>query len=147
MNHMKFVKFENPSNRSRQTEALKLFCKEFELTFVENKDFAYLDATLRKDTKFIGQAEVKGVHSNYADKDYVVVCMRKLVDCQKEQIKNKKPVAIIWAFNDCIAYSRLEDLSGEFYFGGRKKRKDSTHDIELMVKIDKQKLIKIENGK
>ena len=144
MNHMKFVKFENPSNRSRQTEALKLFCKEFELTFVENKDFAYLDATLRKDTKFIGQAEVKGVHSNYADKDYVVVCMRKLVDCQKEQIKNKKPVAIIWAFNDCIAYSRLEDLSGEFYFGGRKKRKDSTHDIELMVKIDKQKLIKIE---
>ena len=143
MNHMKFVKFENPSNRSRQTEALKLFCKEFELTFVENKDFAYLDATLRKDTKFIGQAEVKGVHSNYADKDYVVVCMRKLVDCQKEQIKNKKPVAIIWAFNDCIAYERLENLSGEFYFGGRKKRKDSTHDIELMVKIDKKKLIKI----
>ena len=99
MNHMKF---ENIENRSRQTEALKRFCKE-----------------------------------------YVVVSMRKLVDCQKEQIKNKKPVAIIWAFNDCIAYSRLEDLSGEFYFGGRKKRKDSTHDIELMVKIDKQKLIKI----
>jgi hypothetical protein len=73
--------------------------------------------------------------------------MRKLVDCQKEQIKNKKPVAIIWSFDDCIAYARLEDLSGEFYFGGRKKRKGSTHDIELMVKIDKQKLIKIENNK
>ena len=144
MNHMKF---ENPSNRNRQTEALKLFCKEFDLTFVENKDFAYLDATLRKDTKFIGQAEVKGVHSNYEDKDFVVVSMRKLVDCQKEQIKNKKPVAIIWAFDDCIAYAKLEDLSGEFYFGGRKKRKGSTHDIELMVKIDKQKLIKIEVNK
>jgi hypothetical protein len=144
MNHMKF---ENPSNRNRQTEALKLFCKEFELTFVENKDFAYLDATLRKDTKFIGQAEVKGVHSNYEDKDFVVISMRKLVDCQKEQIKNKKPVAIIWAFNDCIAYERLENLSGEFYFGGRKKRKGSTHDIELIVKIDKQKLTKIEVNK
>ena len=144
MNHMKF---ENPSNRNRQTEALKLFCKEFDLTFVENKDFAYLDATLRKDTKFIGQAEVKGVHSNYEDKDFVVVSMRKLVDCQKEQIKNKKPVAIIWAFNDCIAYAKLKDLSGEFYFGGRKKREGSTHDIELMLKIDKQKLIKIENSK
>jgi hypothetical protein len=140
MNHMKF---ENTENRNRQTEALKLFCKEFDLTFVENKDFAYLDATLRKDTKFIGQAEVKGVHSNYEDKEYVVVSMRKLVDCQKEQIKNKKPVAIIWAFNDCIAYERLKNLSGEFYFGGRKKREGSTHDIELMVKIDKQKLIKI----
>ena len=137
------MKFENTTNRSRQTQALKIFCKEFGLTFVENKDFAFLDATLRKDTKFIGQADVKGVHSIYADKDFVVVSMRKLVDCQKEQIKNKKPVAIIWAFDDCIAYSRLEDLSGEFYFGGRKKRKDSTHDIELMVKIDKQKLIKI----
>ena len=144
MNHMKF---ENTENRNMQTEALKLFCKEFDLTFVENKDFAYLDATLRKDTKFIGQAEVKGVHSNYEDKDFVVVSMRKLVDCQKEQIKNKKPVAIIWAFNDCIAYAKLKDLSGEFYFGGRKKRKGSTHDIELMVKIDKQKLIKIENNK
>ena len=140
---MSHMKFENIENRSRQTEALKRFCTEFGLTFVENKDFAFLDATLRKDTKFIGQAEVKGVHSNYADKDYVVVSMRKLVDCQKEQIKNKKPVAIIWAFNDCIAYKRLEDLSGDVYFGGRKKRKDSTHDIELMVKIDKQKLIKI----
>ena len=144
MNHMKF---ENIENRSRQTESLKRFCKEFGLTFVENKDFAFLDATLRKDTKFIGQAEVKGVHSNYDDKEYVVVSMRKLVDCQKEQIKNKKPVAIIWAFNDCIAYERLENLSGEFYFGGRKKRKGSTHDIELMLKIDKQKLIKIENNK
>ena len=144
MNHMKF---ENTENRSRQTEALKLFCKEFELTFVENKDFAFLDATLRKDTKFIGQAEVKGVHSNYDDKEYVVVSMRKMVDCQKEQIKNKKPVAIIWAFNDCIAYAKLKDLSGEFYFGGRKKRKGSTHDIELMLKIDKQKLIKIEANK
>ena len=141
------MKFENPSNRNRQTEALKLFCKEFDLTFVENKDFAYLDATLRKDTKFIGQAEVKGVHSNYEDKDFVVVSMRKLVDCQKEQIKNKKPVAIIWAFNDCIAYAKLKDLSGEFYFGGRKKREGSTHDIELMLKIDKQKLIKIEVNK
>ena len=144
MNHMKF---ENIENRSRQTEALKRFCKEFGLTFVENKDFAFLDATLRKDTKFVGHAEVKGVHSNYADKEYVVVSMRKMVDCQKEQIKNKKPVAIIWAFDDCIAYARLEDLSGEFYFGGRKKRKGSTHDIELMLKIDKQKLIKIENNK
>ena len=144
MNHMKF---ENTENRSRQTQALELFCKEFELTFVENKDFAFLDATLRKDTKFIGQAEVKGVHSNYADKDFVVVSMRKLVDCQKEQIKNKKPVAIIWAFNDCIAYARIEDLSGEFYFGGRKKRKGSTHDIELMIKIDKKLLTKIEANK
>jgi hypothetical protein len=141
------MKFENTENRSRQTEALKRFCKEFGLTFVENKDFAFLDATLRKDTKFIGQAEVKGVHSNYDDKDFVVVSMRKMVDCQKEQIKNKKPVAIIWAFNDCIAYAKLKDLSGEFYFGGRKKRKGSTHDIELMLKIDKQKLIKIENNK
>ena len=141
------MKFENTENRSRQTQALKLFCKEFELTFVENKDFAFLDATLRKDTKFIGQAEVKGVHSNYDDKDFLVVSMRKMVDCQKEQIKNKKPVAIIWAFNDCIAYAKLKDLSGEFYFGGRKKRKGSTHDIELMVKIDKKLLTKIEATK
>ena len=144
---MSHMKFENIENRSRQTQALQIFCKEFELTFVENKDFAFLDATLRKDTKFIGQAEVKGVYSNYDDKDFVVVSMRKMVDCQKEQIKNKKPVAIIWAFDDCIAYAKLKDLSGEFYFGGRKKRKGSTHDIELMVKIDKQKLIKIENNK
>ena len=140
---MNSVKFENPLNRSKQTQALQLFCKEFGLTFVENKDFAFLDATLRKDTKFVGQAEVKGVHSNYDDKDFVVVSMRKMVDCQKEKIKTKKPVAIIWAFDDCIAYTKLENLSGEFYFGGRKKRKGSTHDIELMVKIDKQKLIKI----
>ena len=65
MNHMKF---ENPLNRSRQTEALKLFCKEFGLTFVENKDFAFLDATLRKDTKFIGQLKLK---------EYIVIMQTK----------------------------------------------------------------------
>ncbi len=72
--------------------------------------------------------------------------MRKLVDCQAEQIKHKKPVAIVWAFNDCIAYQKIEKLAGEFYFGGRKRREGSTHDIELMVKIDKNKLIRIENN-
>jgi len=140
------VKFEKSENRLRQTDALKVFCNHFNMTFTENSDFAPVDSFLRKNTKFIGLAEVKGVHSNYDDKDFVVVSMRKLVDCQSEQIKHKKPVAIIWAFNDCIAYQRIENLNGEFYFGGRKKRKGSTHDIELMVKIDKRNLIKIEDN-
>jgi len=140
-------KFENKANRERQTKALQTFCKEYGLAFIENKDFAALDAKLGKDNKYVAQAEVKGVHSNYEEKDFVVVSMRKIVDCQTEQIKSKKPVVIIWAFNDCIAFQNLEKLSGQFYFGGRKKRKGSTHDIELMVKIDKQKLIKIENNK
>ena len=140
------MKFEKSENRKRQTNALKIFCKNFGMTFTENNDFSAIDSFLRKDTKLVGLAEVKGVHSNYDDKDYVVVSMRKLVDCQAEQIKHKKKVAIIWAFNDCIAYTTLKGLYGEFYFGGRKKRKGSTHDIELMVKIDKRNLIKIENN-
>ena len=140
------MKVEKSENRKRQTNALKIFCKNFGMTFTENNDFAAIDSFLRKDTKLVGLAEVKGVHSNYDDKDYVVVSMRKLVDCQAEQIKHKKTVAIIWAFNDCIAYQRIENLNGEFYYGGRKKRKGSTHDIELMVKIDKRNLIKIENN-
>ena len=140
------MKFEKSENRKRQTNALKIFCKNFGMTFTENNDFAAIDSFLRKDTKLVGLAEVKGVHSNYDDKDYVVVSMRKLLDCQAEQIKHKKTVAIIWAFNDCIAYQRIENLNGEFYYGGRKKRKGSTHDIELMVKIDKRNLIKIENN-
>lgn len=140
------MKFEKLENRKRQTDALKVFCKNFGMTFTENNDFAAIDSFLRKNTKLVGLAEVKGVHSNYDDKDYVVVSMRKLVDCQTEQIKHKKTVAIIWAFNDCIAYQRIENLNGEFYFGGRKKRKGSIHDIELMVKIDKRNLIKIENN-
>ena len=140
------MKFEKSENRKRQTNALEIFCKNFGMTFTENNDFAAIDSFLRKNTKLVGLAEVKGVHSNYDDKDYVVVSMRKLVDCQAEQIKHKKTVAIIWAFNDCIAYQRIENLNGEFYFGGRKKRKGSTHDIELMVKIDKRNLIKIEDS-
>lgn len=140
------MKFEKSENRKRQTNALEIFCKNFGMTFTENNDFAAIDSFLRKNTKLVGLAEVKGVHSNYDDKDYVVVSMRKLVDCQAEQIKHKKPVAIIWAFNDYIAYQRIENLNGEFYFGGRKKRKGSTHDIELMVKIDKRNLIKIEDN-
>ena len=105
-------KFENKSNRVRQTKALQTFCKKYGLAFIENKDFSSLDAKLGKDNKFIAQAEVKGVHSNYEEKDYVVVSMRKIVDWQTEQINTKKPVVIIWAFNDFKAYHNLEKLSG-----------------------------------
>ena len=77
------------------------------------------------------------------EKENVIVAMRKLVDAQAIQIKTKKPVAIIWSFLDGLVYERLDNLKGSFYFGGRKPREGSTHDLELIVSIKKDSLKEI----
>tara|TARA_R110002020_G_scaffold350913_4_gene564261 strand:- start:256 stop:681 length:426 start_codon:yes stop_codon:yes gene_type:complete len=138
------VKFENKKNKLREKEALQSFCKHFKLTFDKHPEYAHIDAVLYSKGIMTGFAEVKGVHKNIEDSNDVIVSMRKIVRGQMLQVQSKKPVAIIWAFNNALVYERINNLKGIFYYGGRAVREGSTFDQEMLVKVLLKNLIRIE---
>ena len=138
------MKFENKANRERQNNALKKFCKHFELTYGSHEEYAHIDAVLYNKGRIIGFAEVKGVHRSIDDSNDVIVSMRKIVRAQQLQVRSGHPVAIIWAFDDAIVYERINNLRGIFYYGGRAVREGSTFDQEMLIKVLIKNLIRIE---
>ncbi len=138
------MKFENKANKLREQETLKTFANHFGLTFAKHPEYAHIDAVLYNKGKITGFAEVKGVHRSIDDSSDVIVSMRKIVRGQMLQVQTKKPVAILWAFDDAIVYERINNLKGIFYYGGRAVRKGSTFDQEMLVKVLIKNLIRIE---
>ena len=138
------MKFERKEHRERQNKALTQFCKHFDLTYGSHEEYAHIDAALYYKGKLTGFAEVKGVHKNIEDKQDVIVAMRKIVRAQKLQAHSRKPVAIIWAFNNALVYERINNLKGIFYYGGRAVREGSTYDQEMLIKVLIKNLIRIE---
>jgi len=138
------MKFESKDNKLREQETLKTFSKHFGLTFAKHPEYAHIDAALYNKGNLIGFAEVKGVHKSIEKAQDVIVAMRKIVRAQMLQVQSKKPVAIIWAFDDAIVYERINNLKGIFYYGGRAVRKGSTFDQEMLLKVLIKNLIRIE---
>ena len=137
------MKFENKENKLREQETLKAFANHFGLTFAKHPEYAHIDAVLYNKGKITGFAEVKGVHRSIEDSSDVIVSMRKIVRGQMLQVQTKKPVAILWAFDDAIVYERINNLKGIFYYGGRAVREGSTFDQEMLVKVLIKNLIRI----
>jgi hypothetical protein len=138
------MKFENKANKLREQETLKTFANHFGLTFAKHPEYAHIDAALYNKGSLTGFAEVKGVHKSIEKAQDVIVSMRKIVRGQMLQVQEKKPVAIIWAFDDAIVYERINNLRGFFYYGGRAVRQGSTFDQEMLVKVLIKNLIRIE---
>jgi hypothetical protein len=137
------MKFENKANKLREQETLKTFANHFGLTFAKHPEYAHIDAALYNKGSLTGFAEVKGVHKNIEDANDVIVSMRKIVRGQMLQVQSKKPVAILWAFDDAIVYERINNLKGIFYYGGRAVREGSTFDQEMLIKVLIKNLIRI----
>lgn len=136
------MRFENDEDRRRQERAVKAFGFKFNLDIVESDEWSSVDYQLKNNNdEFVCGFEVKGCkNQKIADKDFVLVSMRKITDGQQFQVTNKIPLIICWAFDDGILFQRLNKLSGEFKFGGRKPRAGSTFDQEMMTYI-KQELL------
>ena len=138
------MKFENKANKLREQETLKTFANHFGMTFAKHPEYAHIDAVLYNKGRITGFAEVKGVHKSIEKASDVIVSMRKIVRAQMLQVQSKKPVAILWSFNDAIVYERINNLKGIFYYGGRAVRQGSTFDQEMLVKVLIKNLIRIE---
>jgi len=131
------MRFENQKDLDRETVAIRKFCQQYRLKYQKLGDHD-VDFKISKDDKTVTYVEVKGRIRDISDCYPLPIAIRKL---HKLKETHKDPV-IIWACNDGILYAKVNNLVGSIRVGGRKPRKGSHNDIELMAYYNAQEAIK-----
>ena len=122
------IRFESKKDLERENKAVKLFCDEYGLTY-EKLSPNDIDFKIYKNGKFLFYLEVKGRLRNLKQCYPLPIAVRKLL----KMADKKEDGVILWACFDGVVFSRIENLNGRIRMGGRKKRKGSANDIELMA--------------
>ena len=130
--------FETKRDVDFQLKAIQLLIKDRDgLGIQDQGPHAAVDYIVHRDGEDIAAVEIKGVRKvkSVFDDHEPVVGLRKLVDLQAFARQRQIPNAIlVWAYEDGIKYTTLNNLKGKVYYGGRKPRPGSTNDQELMFK-------------
>lgn len=130
--------FETKRDVDFQLKAIQLLIEDRDgLGFQDQGPHAAVDYIVHRDGEDIAAVEIKGVRKvkSVFDNHEPVVGLRKLVDLQAFARQRQIPNAIlVWAYEDGIKYTTLNNLKGKIYYGGRPPRNGSTNDLELMFK-------------
>ena len=130
--------FETQDDRNFQKKAVDLLIKDKATFWADDQGtHAQVDYVVKDGDKIIAAVEIKGVRKvkSVYDNHSPVVGLRKLVDLQKfARIKRIPNAILVWAYEDGIKYTTLNNLKGKIYYGGRPPRPGSTNDQELMFK-------------
>ena len=127
------MRFEKESDIKRELKAIEFFINKYNLDYKKLGEWD-IDFSLHKNNILVGYAEVKGRNKNIADAYPLPLAIRKIHSLTE---KTKDPI-IIWACYDGIIYAKLKKLKGVIKQGGRKPRKHSVNDIELMAYYENQ---------
>ena len=127
------MRFEKESDIKRELKAIEFFINKYNLDYKKLGDWD-IDFSLHKNNVLVGYAEVKGRNKNIADAYPLPLAIRKIHSLTEKTIN---PI-IIWACYDGIIYAKLKKLNGVIKQGGRKPRKHSVNDIELMAYYNEQ---------
>lgn len=127
------MRFEKESDIKRELKAIEFFINKYNLDYKKLGEWD-IDFSLYKNNILVGYAEVKGRNKNIADAYPLPLAIRKIHSLTE---KTKDPI-IIWACYDGIIYAKLKKLNGVIKQGGRKPRKHSVNDIELMAYYNEQ---------
>ena len=127
------MRFEKESDIKRELKAIEFFINKYNLDYKKLGEWD-IDFSLHKNNNLVGYAEVKGRNKNIADAYPLPLAIRKIHSLTE---KTKDPI-IIWACYDGIIYAKLKKLNGVIKQGGRKPRKHSVNDIELMAYYNEQ---------
>lgn len=127
------MRFEKESDIKRELKAIEFFINKYNLDCKKLGEWD-IDFSLHKNNILVGYAEVKGRNKNIADAYPLPLAIRKIHSLTE---KTKDPI-IIWACYDGIIYAKLKKLNGVIKQGGRKPRKHSVNDIELMAYYNEQ---------
>tara|TARA_R110002020_G_scaffold283158_1_gene498879 strand:+ start:9157 stop:9585 length:429 start_codon:yes stop_codon:yes gene_type:complete len=128
------IRFENKKDLDREKKAVQFFCDLYNFTFKKLGEND-IDFAIYKNDKIICFLEVKGRNRYLKDCYPLPVAIRKLLKLSDKRIN---PV-MLWACYDGIVYCKTKLLEGIIKTGGRKKRKGSTNDIEIMAYYEKNK--------
>lgn len=128
------MRFETEKDLVREKQAIQKFVDRFQGSFkkLDPNDVDY--RVYDKNKNLIAYAEVKGRYRTISEAYPLPIAARKVV---KLCDKRLNPV-VIWACDDGIIYGKPNEIHGEVKWGGRKPRKGSYNDQELMLYYPKQ---------
>ena len=125
--------FETEKDRAYQRKAVELLISgKPDLEIKDQGSHANIDYIIGD----VAAVEIKGVRKvkSVFDDHSPVVGLRKLVDLQAFAKQHGLSAYLVWAYEDGIKYTTLNNLKGKIYYGGRPPRNGSTNDLELMFK-------------
>ena len=126
------MRFENSKDLDRELKAIKIFANNHKCDYHKLGDND-IDFRLSKDGVVLSYVEVKG-RLRGLDRAYPLpIAVRKLLKLADKKVN---PI-VIWSCDDGIIWSYVKDLKGTISYGGRKPRKGSHNDLELMAYYDK----------
>jgi len=131
-------RFETEKDRDRELKAITKFVERFSGSFKKLDPFDVDYRVYNDKGNLIAYVEVKGRLREMSDAYPLPISATKVT---KLCAKRLNPV-IIWACEDGIIYGKVNEIVGEARWGGRKPRKDSYSDEELMLYYPKQKTFK-----
>tara|TARA_R110002049_G_C8708315_1_gene523688 strand:- start:26 stop:454 length:429 start_codon:yes stop_codon:yes gene_type:complete len=132
------MRFENKKDLDREEKAIIKFVSVFKGSYNKLGDND-IDFEVLHNNKIISYVEVKGRLRTIDNAFPLPISARKLVKLSDKKVN---PV-VIWACEDGIIYSKVKDLEGSIRYSGRKPRKGSTNDLELMTYYNDNKNFKI----
>jgi len=131
-------RFETEKDRDRELKAITKFVERFSGSFKKLDPFDVDYRVYNDKGNLIAYVEVKGRLREMSDAYPLPISATKVT---KLCAKRLNPV-LIWACEDGIIYGKVNEIVGEARWGGRKPRKDSYSDEELMLYYPKQKTFK-----
>ena len=123
------MRFETIEDKERELKAIKVYVKLFGGSFEKLGEHDIDYKIFNKDGELKGYVEIKGRNRKISKAFPLPVSVRKLV---KLADKRFNPV-MIWACEDGLIYSSVENLVGEIRWGGRPIREGAPNDNELMA--------------
>ena len=130
--------FETDTDLARERRAIQLFVSTFGGSYQKLDQFDVDYKVFDSENNLIAYAEVKGRIRNIKDAYPLPISVKKLVKLVDKRIT----AVVIWACEDGIIYAKVNNITGQIKWGGRKARYGSYNDEELMAYFDKQKEFK-----
>ncbi len=132
------MRFESSKDLDREEKAINAFVSSFNGSYnkLGKND---IDFEVLHNHKVISYVEVKGRLRTIEKAFPLPIAVRKLVKLSDKRIN---PV-VIWACENGIIYSKVNDLDGVIRYSGRKPRKGSANDLELMAYYNNNNNFKI----
>jgi hypothetical protein len=120
-------KFETEEDRKREESAIALFCKKFLAKWQKLEEYD-IDYKVTRDGR-VCYVEIKGRNRTMSDAYPLPLAARKMV----KLVDKGEQSIVIWDCYDGLIYGNTKNLIAKATIGGRKPRKGSANDKELML--------------
>lgn len=132
--HYFLMRFETEQDLANELEVMRQFAKGHQFHKLGEND---LDFTIPGKC-FV---EVKCINSSSTKYDVQIISLIKLVKMQERA--KELPTFIVFRYTDAIKYINFKDINGYVRHSGREQREGAANDRELLLFVDRSKLIEL----